>query len=460
LEKTALDAGASLRRTGTVENTAGWVVHTEARIRSYFQAPGDTFQWVVDSLGNWQTPFGRRICPELFEQLETGREKKVQKIRRWLSVRGIRVYRSDVRKILRQRGDIISGRELVDRLADVFVEKDSGNRIQNQWAVMPEAEVRALDREIGSGVVQAAGSDGSGEDPVFWYPEWDAGSGDYLQHHVLVRQREIPGTESGFYNDCLRQHSGLLKTIRHAFELMKPEGIEILRRWPDGDAFDYRSLLDYAVERKSGQSPSDRIYIKRVKQRRNVAVLLLMDLSRSTSNRVAGTTATVLEVEKQAVVLFCEALCVVGDQFAIAGYSGTGRLGADYFSIKNFDEAVDGNVTGRIGALAPQRNTRMGSAIRHASELLHRVEAKVRLLILLGDGFPNDIDYKRRYAIEDTRKALAEARSKNIHAHAITVNISAHSGLDDLYGDVHHNVISDVRDLPEKLLRIYRSLTR
>ena len=102
----------------------------------------------------------------------------------------------------------------------------------------------------------------------------------------------------------------------------------------------------------------------------------------------------------------------------------------------------------------------MGAAIRHAISQLEKVSSKVRLLIILSDGFPNDIDYKQYYATADTRKAIFEARSKNIYTHAITVNFAGDPKLDDLYGNVHHNVISDVRELPDKLLRIYGSLTR
>jgi nitric oxide reductase activation protein len=102
----------------------------------------------------------------------------------------------------------------------------------------------------------------------------------------------------------------------------------------------------------------------------------------------------------------------------------------------------------------------MGAAIRHATCHLEKISSKVRLLIILSDGFPNDLDYKQNYATEDTRKAIFEARSKNIYAHAITVNFAGEPRLDELYGDFHHNVISDVRELPDKLLRIYGSLTR
>ncbi|MBW2573450.1 MAG: VWA domain-containing protein, partial [Deltaproteobacteria bacterium] len=260
--------------------------------------------------------------------------------------------------------------------------------------------------------------------------------------------------------DTLEQYRGLVKRIRYAFELLKPEGLKRLRPWVEGDEFDYRALIDFAIDKKAVWLPSDRLYIKRIKQHRDVAVLLLVDFSRSTANTVFGSQKRVLDVEKEAVVLFCEALAVVGDAFAIAGFSGTGRLGVDYLRVKDFDEEMDDNVKHRINGVAPLRSTRMGAAIRHAVSLLEKVSSKVRLLIILGDGFPNDLDYKKNYAIEDTRKAIFEARSKKIHTHAITVNISGDSRLNDLYGNDRYNVISDVQELPDRLLRIYSALTR
>jgi nitric oxide reductase activation protein len=243
---------------------------------------------------------------------------------------------------------------------------------------------------------------------------------------------------------------------------MKPKGLKRLRQWVEGDEFDYRALVDHVVDRWVGQMPTDRLYIKKIKHRRDVAALLLVDLSRSTANRVSGTTTSVLDIEKVAIVLFAEALAVVGDEFAIAGFSGTGRLGVDYFHIKDFSDTMSKTVKQRINAMAPQRNTRMGAAIRHAAEQFKDVDSKVRLLILLGDGFPNDTEYKQTYAVSDTSKSIAELRTADIHVHAITVNIEikASAQLDRLFGQVHHTCITDIAELPDKLVRIYGSLTR
>jgi nitric oxide reductase activation protein len=248
--------------------------------------------------------------------------------------------------------------------------------------------------------------------------------------------------------------------MRRAFELLKPEGMALLRQWPEGDAFDYRALIDFVIDRRAGRIPSQRLYIKRLKSLRDVAVLLLVDLSRSTANPAEGRQATVLAVAKEALVLFCEALQVSGDRYAIAGFSGTGRHNVDYFRIKDFDEPLSPTVQARISALTPQRSTRMGAAVRHAAEQLNRISSRVRLLIVLSDGFPNDLGYKSDYAIADTGRAVQEARAKNFHVKAITVNIGSDPRLDELYGRVHHQVIGDVTELPDKLLRWYGILTR
>jgi len=295
---------------------------------------------------------------------------------------------------------------------------------------------------------------------VFRYPEWDSTQNEYLVDYARLTEKELSGHANGFYLQILQRHRGLVKRIKTAFELLKPEGIQILRQWIEGDDFDYRAMLDYAVDKRAGIMPSDRLYIKRMKSARDVAVMLLVDLSKSTSNTVQGSADTVLDVEKEAIVLFCEALEVVGDTYAISGFSGTGRLGVDFFMLKGFKESMGASVRARVNAMAPQRNTRMGTAIRHAAQHFNRVDSAVRLLIVLGDGYPNDADYKKRYAIEDTRKAIFEARSQNIYTHGITVNIRSNNEMDDLFGPVHHTAITDVRELPDKLWRIYSALTR
>jgi len=182
------------------------------------------------------------------------------------------------------------------------------------------------------------------------------------------------------------------------------------------------------------------------------------------SNPACGTRERIFspanDMPSLTIVLLCEALKVVGDRFSIAGFSGTGPLGVDYYRIKDLDAPFDDAVKGRIGAMTPQRSTRMGAAIRHATALLSPVQARVRLILILGDGFPNDLAYKGAYAVEDTRRAIMEARAAATHVKAITINAYDNGQLDRLYGGNHHTLVGNIRDLPDRLVWVYSKLTR
>jgi nitric oxide reductase NorD protein len=402
-----------------------------------------------------KSPFNRKIRPQLYFSTFSRYEEMATSIRSKLQAQGIKLFKSDIRKRLIEKG----GRLSLDDLKNMALTQPSGHDdIENEPVRTDFSGLDLSDFIDENNLTELSQSDESGK--VFWHREWDCRMGDYIHNHVRVLDRNITEKKGDFYHKTLIKHQGLVSRIRYAFELLKPERLKILKPWVEGDDFDYRAMLDFVIDKKAGWLPSDRLYIKRLKQHRDVAVLLLVDLSKSTSNLVFESNHTVLDVEKEAIILFCEALEVLGDKSSIAGFSGTGRLGVDYYRIKDFTESLDEKVKMRINAMSPQRSTRMGAAIRHALNELGKVEAMVRLLILLGDGFPNDLDYKQGYAIEDTRKAASEALAKTISFRAITVNIAGDPRLDDLYGNVHHSVISDVRELPDKLLRIYSALTK
>jgi hypothetical protein len=389
-------------------------------------------------------PFGWRPWPNPAADGTAAFEAAACRLKALWAAGGHAAYKSDIRRRLAANAGSLT---LQDIRALFRSEEASGIR--------PEELLRQ------AGFEAAVACDPPLEnEPVRRYPEWDDRLGDYLQEHVHLHEKISPAEAGDFYLEVLRTHPHLVRRSRQAFERMRPEGLKRLRRWRDGDEFDYRQLIDAWVDRRSGEVPSDRLFVKRVRDRREVAVLLLVDVSRSTANRVPGSDASVLDIEKESIVILCEALSVLGDDFAAAGFSGSGRWGVDYFRIKEFAEPLSDAVRWRIGALRPQRNTRMGAAIRHAAGQLAAFPARVRLLIILGDGFPNDTDYKGSYALADTRQALLELSARHIRFHALTVNLPADPKLDELYGKARHHVISDVRELPGKLLRVYSALTR
>ncbi len=455
VERVGAIFNTSMTDVATVETSADVVQQIFSRV---IAAVADCDPGLATPAGypGLKLPFGRKVRPALHNLRFYKDQALARRIKRRLRKSGFNVYRSDLVKLLQEK----RGRLTADDLRKVVVAAARETEKQGaSGAGIPDpGDISMVDLlpEPGAGGEDQADAAAN----VFRYPEWDSTQNEYLVDHARLTEKELVGHANGFYPQTLQLHRGLVKRIKTAFELLKPEGIQILRQWIEGDDFDYRALLDYAVDKRAGIMPSDRLYIKRMKSARDVAVMLLVDLSKSTANTVQGSADTVLDVEKEAIVLFCEALEVVGDTYAVSGFSGTGRLGVDFFALKGFKETLGLSVRDRINAMAPQRNTRMGAAIRHAAQHFRRVDSAVRLLIVLGDGYPNDTGYKKRYAIEDTRKAIFEARSQNIYTHGITVNIRSHHAMDDLFGPVHHTAISDVRELPDKLWRIYSSLTR
>ena len=440
------DAAANeIEETFDAEISAASPVEATAEMTARFFEP--VRRWTARTSGRREllaTPFGWRPWPNPAVGNDSPWEALVERIRAALAKGGLTAYRSDIRRRLQAGFGKLTPEDI--------------------WALCPSqpSVARQVEEILNRAVTDVRGSEDRPPEggAVFRYPEWDERLGDYLPEHVRLQERAAPAGAGGFYADVLRRHYGLVRQTRRAFERMRPEGLKRLRRWPDGDEFDYRQLVDAAVDRRSGEVPSDRLFIKRLKDRREVAVLLLVDVSRSTANSVPGCAATVLDIEKEAMVVLCEALAVLGDSLAVAGFSGAGRLGVDYVRIKEFGEAMSNHVKLRIGALQPQRNTRMGAAIRHAARELSGAAARVRLLLILSDGFPNDTDYKGAHAVADTRQALLELRARHIRFHALTVNLPADPKLDQLYGRARHHVISDVRELPGRLLRVYSALTR
>ena len=446
-----LDFCRSIGKTAGVEACAALVWKSYPLIESCLKAAS------LEKDCRLTTPFGRGLNPDW--AMDQPIEAKAAFLRRKLAEKGIRVYKSKIRKFLADHPGKIGKDDILNlvrlsRGADPFKLPVHAGAVSLDLSDLDLSEIPGLpDTPFIHDSL-----------PATWYREWDSHHGDYLHDHVRVVDRGVEGESACFYDQTLERYRELVSQVRYAFELLKPQGLKLLRNWTEGDEPDYRAILDFVLDKKAGLIPSDRLYIKRIKQERNVAVLLLVDLSRSTGNTLANSlsdaAATVLDVEKEAMVLFCEALGIVGDTFAIAGFSGNGRLCVDYTHIKGFEEPLNDCVRKRISSLTPQRGTRMGAAIRHAASQFDGIPANIRLMVVLGDGFPNDVDYKQGYAIADTRKAIAEAFSRRIHTHAITVNMQNDARLDDLYGNVHHNVISDVRELPARLLRIYGALTR
>ena len=303
---------------------------------------------------------------------------------------------------------------------------------------------------------------------AFNYDEWDRELTDHRLGWCRVVEKKVKHGDRNFVEHTKERHKGVISSIRHQFQLMKPENLIRISSEVDGEEFDLNAVIDYVIDRRADGQQSERIYTKRLRRRRDVAVSFLLDQSSSTARTIGRHPLQpytrpgrrIIEIEKEGLVLMSEALEAVGDVYSINGFTSEGRRNVKFYVVKDFDEKYSEEVKRRIGGITYQNNTRLGAAIRHATARLGKQEARTRLLIVLSDGRPYDHDYgDARYAREDTREALRQAKIEGITPFCITIDRESEAELRDLYGDIGYTIIDDVLSLPERLPGIYRRLT-
>jgi hypothetical protein len=294
---------------------------------------------------------------------------------------------------------------------------------------------------------------------AFLYDEWDGRIQDYRTRWCRVVEQTAPEGSDGFFEQTRSRYGGVVSLIRRYFEGIRPPALRRVRRQADGEEVDIEAVVESRVERKARAGPSEFVYIRRDRKERDVAAVFLVDLSGSTGQQIGGSGARIIDVEKEGLVLLCEALEAIGDQYAVYGYSGQSRNDVQILVLKDFDERYGPQVWRRIDAVRPLVQNRDGAAIRHALHRLSERAARVKLMVMLSDGRPLDDAYQDEYALEDTKAALREAKAGGVHPFCITVDREARGYLERMYGDVCYLIIDRVESLPERLPRIYKTLT-
>lgn len=286
----------------------------------------------------------------------------------------------------------------------------------------------------------------------FLYDEWDHSRQKYRKEWCHLKEVDIQPVRNNFVNNTLHKHRGLLKRLHRTFEALR-EDDKRMKRQPFGDDIDLDAVIEAYSDTKIGIETSQNLYTKSRKIDRNIAVMFMIDMSGSTAGWIN-------EMEREALVLLCESLEILGDRYAIYGFSGVTNERCELYKVKEFNEGYSDDVKARISGIEAQDYTRMGVAIRHLTKLLHQVEARTKLLITLSDGRPDDQDgYRGPYGIEDTRRALVEAKFLGIHPFCITIDNEAMDYLQHMYGAVNFAVINHVDKLPYKVSDIYRRIT-
>lgn len=247
--------------------------------------------------------------------------------------------------------------------------------------------------------------------------------------------------------------------IRRQFEALRPQRHWVSRQ-NEGSELDLENYITFLTDRKHGHVNSDTPVYRDVRNvSRDLSCLLLADLSLSTDAHI-NNNARVIDVIRDSLYLFSEALTATGDRFALHGFSSRNRNHIRFYNIKAFNENYDDNIRGQINAIRPGYYTRMGAAIRHATELLTKEASSQKLLLILTDGKPNDLDkYEGRYGIEDTRMAVLEAEKLGLKPFCVTIDEHAEDYLPYLFGSRSYVLIHNAEELPRKLPLLYLRLT-
>ncbi|NNN19024.1 MAG: hypothetical protein HKL84_04130 [Acidimicrobiaceae bacterium] len=318
---------------------------------------------------------------------------------------------------------------------------------------------------------------------TFLYPEWDKYLGRYRNNWCRVVQSQ-PGAGGAVERSSLQiRYSKELRRLRKVMNIPPSQSFALERRTDNGTDIDYDAAVDALIDLRTGSGIHDSVYQDLRRNRRDVAVLLLVDISASTAERVEVAEPIesalpleispiaklrpprILDIEVISSLLCASALDAVGDAFSVWSFSGTGREHVTLGKIKGFNEPLSGIVVSRAAAMKPVHATRLGAAIRHCGTVLSRLQSETKVLIVLTDGRPFDIDYgttygegeSQSYALADSDKALSELIGAGIEPYVLTVDPSGEEYISE-FKSVQVELLESVNSLPEKLLRLYKSL--
>ena len=401
----------------------------------------------------------------------------------------------------RQKELVKNSPDLETKEADENSELDSEANQELLENLMKEIKNRDLDNSSFSGgeplhFDEEGGPLEATAPDTFTYDEWDFRDVEYKPNWCLLHEKKLADGESNFYKETLASNSSLVYQIKKQFELVFPEMYRKQKRLEDGEEADLDAGIEALIDLRSNVTPDEKIYWRRNKTERSVAVALLIDMSASTAEAIDDGTKSsnddwgapddpveymvwlrsrraeglrrsykrIVDVEKEGIVLMVNSLEMLGDDYGVYGFSGYGRENVEFYTIKDLDEKFSDSVSGRIDRIAPLHATRMGPAIRHTISKLENHEARSRFMFLITDGRPQDRGYSREgvekeYAVYDTRQALLEAKQKGIVPFCLTVDKAGHDYLKTMMDDFSYEVLSDISMLPARLPELYKNLT-
>jgi len=303
-----------------------------------------------------------------------------------------------------------------------------------------------------------------GKEPLsepFHYPEWDYQIQLERPAWATVLERRGKRGDPAVIEAITAQYKREIHRMKFLLDAMAPQGVQRMRKLEDGDEIDINAAIASLIDMRLGQQPDPRIMMRSVRKTRDFSILVLLDLSESTNEKVAGQDYSVLELTRQACVLLADAISKVGDPFAIHGFCSDGRHDVQYVRFKDFDQSWNDEPKERLAGMTGQLSTRMGAAVRHAGHHLELQKSAKKLLIVITDGEPADLDVlDPQYLRSDTKKAVEEVAKNGVLTYCMSLDARADQYVSRIFGQKNYMVVDHVERLPEKLPLLYAGLTR
>ncbi|TSA22688.1 MAG: nitric oxide reductase activation protein NorD [Betaproteobacteria bacterium] len=303
-----------------------------------------------------------------------------------------------------------------------------------------------------------------GKEPLsdpFHYSEWDYQIQLERPAWATVQEKRAKSGDLQVIDDITAKYKREIHRMKFLLDAMQPQGVQRIRKLEDGDEIDINAAIASFIDIRLGNQPDPRIMMRSVRKVRDFSILVLLDLSESTNETVHGQEYSVRELTQQACVLLADAINKVGDPFAIHGFCSDGRHDVEYYRFKDFDQQWDDAPKAKLAGMTGQLSTRMGAAIRHAGHHLQLQRSAKRLLIVITDGEPADVDVRDpQYLRSDTKKAVEEVAKLGVITYCMSLDPRADNYVSRIFGQNNFMVVDHVQRLPEKLPLLYAGLTR
>ncbi len=305
-----------------------------------------------------------------------------------------------------------------------------------------------------------------GKEPIsdpFHYQEWDYQVQLYRPNWATLTERGQNLGDFAVMDDVLARYKPVATRIRHLIDALQPRGVVRKRGYEEGDEIDLEAAVRAMIEVRRGTMPDPRIGIRITRHTRDLSVLILLDLSNSTGERVHKgdeESPTILELTRDATGLLAWGIAEIGDPFAIHGFASDGRHDVRYHRFKDFGQPYDEMPKARLAGMQGSLSTRMGTALRHAAWHLARQPSARKLLLLITDGEPADVDERDpQYLRHDTKKAVEELARRGIDTYCLTLDPLADQYVARIFGENRYSIVDRVERLPERLPAVFAAIT-